>query len=289
MYKHALKKLPKSTVEITVSVPWDAIQKQYSSSFDDLQKELTVEGFRKGKAPKAIAEKHLKREDIYQDVIRKLLPAIYDEIVKKESLKPIISPKVDLVKAKENEEWEFTITVAEKPVIDLGEYKMKVHDAVLEVKKSDIWIPGKNKETDPKTEEAKKQQAINAALTALMKEVKCEISELILEEELNHRLTRLVDDIQRMGLTVDSYLKTKGLTMEQLRERYAKEIEDTYSLEFILSEIAEKENIVVDDKELQKLFEGIKDEKERKSAEANSYFYASLLRKQKTLDYLANV
>lgn len=289
MHKHTLKKLPKSTVEITVSVPWDAIQKQYSSSFDDLQKELTVEGFRKGKAPKAIAEKHIKREDIYQDVIRKLLPAIYDEIVKKESLKPIISPKVDLVKAKENEEWEFTITLAEKPAIDLGEYKKKVHDAILEVKKSDIWIPGKDKETDPKNEEAKKQQAINAALTALMKEVKCEISELILEEELNHRLTRLVDDIQRMGLTVDSYLKTKGLTMEQLRERYAKEIEDTYRLEFILSEIAEKENIVVDDKELQKLFEGIKDEKERKSAEANSYFYASLLRKQKTLDYLANV
>lgn len=289
MHKHTLKKLPKGTVEIAVSVSWDAIQKQYSSSFDDLQQELTVEGFRKGKAPKAIAEKHIKREDVYQDVIRKLLPAIYDEIVKKESLKPIISPKVDLIKAKENEEWEFTITVAEKPVIDLGEYKMKVHDAVLEVKKSDIWIPGKDKETDPKNEEAKKQQAINAALTGLMKEVKCEISELILEEELNHRLTRLVDDIQRMGLTVDSYLKTKGLTMEQLRERYAKEIEDTYRLEFILSEIAEKENIVVDDKELQKLFEGIKDEKERKSAEANSYFYASLLRKQKTLDYLANV
>lgn len=289
MYKHALKKLPKSTVEITVSVPWDAIQKQYSSSFDDLQKELTVEGFRKGKAPKAIAEKHIKREDVYQDVIRKLLPAIYDEIVKKESLKPIISPKVDLVKAKENEEWEFTITVAEKPAIDLGEYKKKIHDAVLVVKKSDIWIPGKDKETDPKNEEAKKQQSINAALTALMKEVKCEISELILEEELNHRLSRLVDDIQRMGLTVDSYLKTKGLTMEQLRERYAKEIEDTYRLELILSEISEKENIVIDDKELQKLFDGIKDEKERKSAEANSYFYASLLRKQKTLDYLANL
>jgi len=102
-------------------------------------------------------------------------------------------------------------------------------------------------------------------------------------------LTRLLDDIQKIGLTVDNYLKSKKLTMEQLKASYRKEIEDTYKLEFILSEIADRENISVEKEDLDKLFSNIKEEKERKAAEANSYFYASILRKQKTLDYLLSL
>jgi len=45
---------------------------------------------------------------------QKLISRIYQEIVTKESLKPIISPKVDLVKAKEGEDWQIKITLAEK-------------------------------------------------------------------------------------------------------------------------------------------------------------------------------
>jgi trigger factor len=288
MIQHTLKKLPKRTYEIDVTIPWSEIQTEYSKSFDALHQNLTVEGYRKGKAPKQIAEKHIKQDAVYNHLIRGMLPKIYDDIVKKEDLKPVMSPKIDLKSAKENEDWQVVMSVAEKPEIDLGDYKKTVTDAKAEAKKDEIWVPGKE-EKKPENPEAENQKKLNEILAALLQGVKCEISDLILEEELEGRLARLVDDIQKLGLTVDAYLKSRNLSMEDLRAQYKKEIEDTYKLEFILAEIAEKENITVDNKELEALFTHIKDEKERQAAQSNAYFYASILRKQKVLDFLISL
>lgn len=112
---------------------------------------------------------------------------------------------------------------------------------------------------------------------------------MILEEEVNQKLANLLTDIQKIGLTVESYLKSKNLTQEELKKRYRQEAEETYKLEFILVEIADKEGIKVEQKDLDKLFENITDKNEREKAINNSYFYASVLRKQKTLDYLMTI
>jgi FKBP-type peptidyl-prolyl cis-trans isomerase (trigger factor) len=109
---------------------------------------------------------------------------------------------------------------------------------------------------------------------------------MIVESELNHRLSKLVDDVQKIGLTVDQYLKSKNLTMDTVKENFKREIEDTYKLEFLLSEVADKEGIKVEQSEIDKLFVNIKDEKEKQFAMQNSYYYASVLRKQKTIDFL---
>ena len=126
-------------------------------------------------------------------------------------------------------------------------------------------------------------------MAALLKETKLEISDLVVDEEINHRLTHLVDEIQKIGLTTENYLKSKNLTMDSLKAQFKKEIEDTYKLEFALAEVADKEDIKIEKADLDKLFVNIKDEKERKIAEQNSYYYATILRKQKTLDYLISL
>jgi len=290
MYSYKLKKLPKNTSEINLNIPIADIDKEYEKAFFRLQQELTVEGFRKGKVPKTIAEKHLKKEAIYQELIKSLLPQVYEEIIKKENLKPIISPKIELVKAKEKEDWQIKITLAEKPLIDLDDYKKTIKEVKANQKKDDIWVPGKESASaKASADKENKNKLLNEILNAILKTSKVEVSDLVIEDELNQRLTRLLDDIQKIGLTVDNYLKSKKLTMEQLKASYRKEIEDTYKLEFILSEIADRENISVEKEDLDKLFSNIKEEKERKAAEANSYFYASILRKQKTLDYLLSL
>ena len=117
MIKHNIEKLPNNTYEITVDIPWEEVQKDYSTAFDHLHTELAIEGYRKGKVPRELAEKNLKKEDVYQQLIRTMLPRVYDDVLKKESLKPIVSPKVDLVKAKEGEDWQVKIKLAEKPKI----------------------------------------------------------------------------------------------------------------------------------------------------------------------------
>jgi len=291
MYSYKKENLPKNTIQLIVDIPKVDIKKEKEEAFFRLQQKLTIEGFRQGKAPKAIAEKHIKNDELYQELAQKMISHIYQEVLTKENLKPIISPRIDLVKAKEGEDWQIKITLAEKPSIELGDYKKIIKEAKAKVAKANIWVPGKDSPSaDPaKKPEENKNKLLNEVLTALLKETKLEISDLVIDEEINHRLTHLIDEIQKIGLTTENYLKSKNLTMDSLRAQYRKEAEDTYKLEFILSEISDKENLKVEQADLDKLFVNIKDEKERKKAEQNSYYYATILRKQKTLDYLISL
>ncbi len=288
MYTYKISTLPKRSSEITISVPKEDILKEKEFAFKKLQDELTIEGFRKGKVPKEMAEKHISSETVYQEVLQSVLPKAYEEIVKKESLHPIMNPKIELTKVKENEDWEIKLVIASKPTVNLEGYKEAIKKAKADHKKSDIWVPGKDKE-QKKDENAEKQKMLNEVLTALLKAVKFEIADMVLEEELNKRLSQLMDDIRKIGLTVDAYMRSKNTTIEEVTKRYKQEIEETYKLEFVLMEIADKEGIKVEKVDIDKLLNSIKDEKERKIAEQNSYYYASILRKQKTLDYLLSI
>jgi len=287
MYSYKKNLLPKNTVELIIDIPKQEIKSAYQKAFLSLQKELTLPGFRKGSVPKELAEKNIKKEKVYEKLIADLIPKIYEEIIKKENLTPLSLPKIELLKAKEEEDWQIKITLAQKPTVDLKNLKQIVQKVKAEQKKEDIWVPGKTQK-EKENQEVKNQKLLNLILNALLKEISCEISDLLIEEELNHRLASLLDDIKKIGLTVDAYLKSKNLTVEQLKEQYRKEIEETYKLEFILLAIADKENITVEKQDLEKIFVNLSPE-ERKKAEENSYFYASILRKQKTLDFLINL
>lgn len=289
MYTYKTNKLPKQTVEIIVDLQWTEIEKQYAKSFDVLHQDLAIEGFRKGKVPKELASKHIAKDAVYNHMIRQMLPNIYADIIEKEKFQPVTSPKIEIVKAKENENWEIKMTIAERPVVELGKYKEAIKKAKSELKADDIWVPGKEEAKPGEKEESKKQAEFQAVLTTLVKEVKCDISDIIIEEELQNRLTRLVDDIQKVGLTAEAYFKSKNTTMDEVKQNIAKEIEETYKLEFILQEIADAEKIEVDQAEMNKLFENVEDEKQRQMAMQQAYYYASIMRKQKTLDFLTNL
>ncbi len=280
--------LGKSTYQFDITIPKEQVAEKYNQAFDLLASELEVSGFRKGKAPKNIAEKHIKKEAVYEKLINDLMPGLYQELLKQENLKPIISPKIELIKAKDNEIWEIRITIAEKPKIDLKNYKELIKNIKSEEKKKDIWVPGKPNKQEPSTKEKEdnKMKMFNKIFETFLKNIDVKISNLIIETELNKRLTQLVDDVRKVGLTTEQYLKSKNETLDSLKEKFKKEIEEMYKLEFILEEINEAEKIIVEQKDLDALFLNIKDEKERQKAKQNAYFYASILRRQKTLDFL---
>lgn len=294
MNTHTIQKLPKNSYLISVTIPWKDIEAEYKNAFDLILAQFELKGYRKGKVPSDLAEKHIPKEEVYQQLIHSYMPKVYEEVIGKEQIKPIIPPHVDLKSAKENEDWQIEFRLAVKPTVDLKNYKEKVKKAIEGSKKADIWVPGKDaavkdEQTQAKEKAENDQKILNEALNALLKEAEVEISELVIEEELNQRLSRLVDDIQKLGLTTEAYLKSKNITMEDLKKQYTKELEEMYKMEFILMAIAEQEQITVEQTDLEKLFAGISNETERAEAQKNAYFYASILRKQKTLDFLTSL
>lgn len=285
MYNYKLNKLPKKTYEIIITILKDQIAKEQDKAFETLRQELVVSGFRKGKVPQDMAKKHISEVAIKEQSIKGAFPKIYEEIVKKEGLRPIISPKIELIKANPQEDWQFKITIAEKPEVELGNYKELLTKVKGEIKKPEIWTPGKGKGPKDKkqTQDENNNQTLNKILSSLIDQVKVDVSDIITEEEVNQRLVRLIDDVQRLGLTLDTYLKSKNTTVEKLKEQFKKEAEEMYKLEFILDKIADTDNVTVEDKDLEQVFDNIKDPKEKEQARKNAYFYASLIRRQKTL------
>ena len=98
MYTYTKKLLPKSSIALVVDIKKEFIKKEYDKAFVKLLAELQIEGFRKGKVPSDIGKKHIKGEEIYKEAIQSIIPGIYEEIVKKEDIKPIINPKIELTK-----------------------------------------------------------------------------------------------------------------------------------------------------------------------------------------------
>lgn len=319
MASHTLTQKPKNTVEITLTVPWTTIQEEYTKSFEELAKEVEAEGFRKGKVPKEVAKKHVPQEKIYDHMLRHYLPAAYEAVLQEEKIKPAAQPKISLKKAKEQEDWEILFTVALVPEINVENYQDIVKKARESAETPKIWTPGsgdaqttsdtassdQNASKDPKkaseassgatsddkplTEEQQREKQLQTALDALVKEIDVEISDVLLEEEVENRISKLNEDLKRLGMTMDAYLSSRQTTEEQLKEQITKEIEETYRLEFILQAIADKEDMQVGKEDIDRMMEQLKTEEEKKAFVQNIYYYASLLRKQKVLEHMMKV
>ncbi len=275
-----LKNLPGSTFEITVTLSWDEVKTAYDKIVEELVSQIELPGFRKGKAPREMARKHVSNSRVYEEVLKDIVPGIYADTIKKHDLSPVISPKIEVLEAQEGKEWKLKILTCGKPQVTLGNYT----DAVAKLKalkKAKIWLPGEQK-TDSKDTEPN----LDELLGVLTQEIQVELSSLMVEEEVHRLLSNLIEQTQKLGITVDEYLKSQNKTVETLRQEYRKRAESALKLEFGLEVIADKEKIVVEDKDIDEVIQKAKTDKERVELENQRYFIGSLLRRQKTLTHL---
>lgn len=275
-----LTNFPKSTAEIEITIPWSEVKQSYESVMQTVVKGAEVSGFRKGKAPRKMVEEKIEKTKLYEEVIRQIVPKAYSEAIQQNKIVPVAAPKVDVVAAKENEDWVVKTTVALKPKVDLKNYKEKIQE--LKKSKVKIWTPGSGGEK--KQEETK--PTLDEIVKVLLEATEIELSDLLVADEANRLLSNLLDQTQKLGLTVEQYLLSKGKTSEQLRAEYALQAANNLKIEFILGEIADSQQITVTQKDLDELIAKVKDPAEQLRLKKDSYYLAHLIRQQKTIDYL---
>lgn len=283
MISSTVKQLPKSTAEVEITISWDEIKETYDKIFSTAAERFEISGFRKGKAPKELVEKNINKTKLYEEVVKEIIPKAYTKAVSEHKLTPVTSPKIEVVAAKEGESWVVKASLALKPVINLKNYKEKIKE--LKKGKTKIWTPGNNAEKKEKENKPVLDEIINALLT----EVEVELSDILVTEEANRLIANLIDQTQKLGITVEQYLVSKGKTSEQLRAEYAQQAAKNLSIEFALSEIADKENITVSPQEIDNIISKVEKEEEKERLKKESYYLAHLLRQQKTLDFLGNL
>jgi len=274
--------LPKKTFEILAVIPWEEIKETRDKIVAEEGKSIAVKGFRKGKAPEKLIIEAIGPKKLLESILQKLIPEQYQQAITSFGLRPIVNPKIQLVSTKEDENWQIKYVSCEEPEVNLKNYK----EELKKIKAGNsIWKPHDSPK-NPKEEEEKK---LNNIINWLLQNIKVEISDQLLEEEINRRLSSLLEQTQKLGLTVDQYLTSTGKTAEDLRQEYTRLAQENLALEFILSRIAENEKIKVEQEEIDKTIAQAKNEEEKKALESQKYFLASLLRRQKTLDFLANL
>jgi FKBP-type peptidyl-prolyl cis-trans isomerase (trigger factor) len=291
--------LPKKTFILEFSIPWAQVKETYQQTLGQVVEQTTLKGFRKGKAPIDMVEKNTDKAKLYEEVIRKLLPISYDAAVKQHRLMPIINPKIDVVNLKENSDWQFKATACERPAVKLGTYQQVVKG---ELAKTKIWLPGsrslgegatpgKGKPDEEKNQEQSYDEKLKIVTQSLLKNIQLEVADMLVEDEASRLLSRLLDQVTALGMTVEQYLSSKGLTKDQVKHQYTHQAEDTLKLEFILQAVVEDQRIKVDAPEIEKIIQTTPDEKTREqlSQPVQKAYLAAMLAKRKALDYLLSL
>jgi FKBP-type peptidyl-prolyl cis-trans isomerase (trigger factor) len=255
-----LKKLDKATFQLTITIPWADVAKTYDQVITDAVKEAELPGFRKGAAPRDRVEPTLDKKKTYEETVQRSIPTAYVEAVRQHGLRPILNPRVELKSVKEGEDWVFIAMSCEAPEVKLGDYRAEVKKALAT---DSLWVPGKGDPT--KKEEPDKDQKLNKIIDHLLSVIAIEPSDMLVEEESNHALARLVDQTQQLGITVEQYLASTNKTPEALRAEYAVSSKRNLQTEFLLNEISKDLKIQVADKEIDEVVNTAPDQKSRES------------------------
>jgi trigger factor len=233
------------TIQITISIPQKLVQQERESSLKHMIENLEIPGFRKGKVPRDHALKHIEQQKLYEHILQHILPQVYTKAVEEHNLRPVLNPKFELISTDEGKDWSVRATTCELPKIEVGDYKKAVSAAGSASK---IWVPGEGKEKPKEPTREEKEQKV---IQTLVGTTKINIPKLLIDEEVNHRLAGLVDQLQKLGLTVEQYLASNGRKIEDLKEEYTKQAKDTLKLTLTLNKIAEEEKINVVEAEIE--------------------------------------
>ena len=113
-----------SVVALTIEITKAEFEAAKDKAFKKTGKNITVPGFRKGKAPRKMIEKLYGAGVFYSDAVDIALPEAYTQAIGQSGLDVVGYPEIEIVDDKIDENgFTFKATVAVYPEVKLGEYK----------------------------------------------------------------------------------------------------------------------------------------------------------------------
>jgi len=120
--KVSVEKLPTSEAVVDVEIPWEEMEKASDKAYRKLVKQVDIQGFRRGKAPRSLLERRLGKEYIYQEGLDDLITEAYRTAVNEHELTPIAQPKLDAPTFEMGQSYHFSLTIPVVTPVELGDY-----------------------------------------------------------------------------------------------------------------------------------------------------------------------
>ena len=279
--KTEVKKLDGVKCEINVEVSGEQVKNKFEEVFAQIAKEAKVPGFRPGKAPRDVLEKHYAAV-VHEQVLKELVPDVYNQAIAAEKIDVIELPQITDVKL-DRTNLSFKAVVEITPEIAVKNYKgQKISFKTVSVSGDEIKRQIDSVKESRKVESLDDKFARSLGypnLAELEKAVERQIfiskenqERARVENELIEGITKglefklpqgLVDrQIQDMLRQTKIDLAMKGIPRDKIDEQekllldgIAPEAKKQVRVYLVLSQIAKKENITIDDHMPRKVME----------------------------------
>ncbi|MEG1457913.1 MAG: trigger factor [Acetivibrio sp.] len=134
-----VENLEKNMAKLTIEVSAEEFEAAIEKAYQKTKGKINIQGFRKGKAPRAMVEKMYGVGMFYEDAANFIIPEAYEKAAKESGLDIVSQPEIDVTQIEKGSTFIFTAEVAVKPEVTLGAYKgIEVEKKIAEVSPDEI-------------------------------------------------------------------------------------------------------------------------------------------------------
>jgi trigger factor len=124
---------------LSVEIPADVVSKEFDSAYKQLKKGANIKGFRKGKAPRSILERHYGPQ-VESEVLEKLIKQSLPDALKEANVELVLDPQLDSASPlKASEVFSYSALLDLWPEFEMPKYKgLELEEPVVEVSEEEI-------------------------------------------------------------------------------------------------------------------------------------------------------
>jgi len=121
-----IKKLPKSQMEFSITVPAADFEKFLDEAAEHISEGMKIDGFRTGKAPRSVVEQNTSPEKVLAHGAEHAIKKTYVDAIVTNRIDAIGEPKITITKIARGNDLEFKAVVAVMPEIKLSNYRKDI-------------------------------------------------------------------------------------------------------------------------------------------------------------------
>jgi trigger factor len=134
--KISTEPIENSQVALNIEMEPVEVDKYLEKAYTRLVRRVSIPGFRKGKAPRDILERHIGKDALFREALEDLIPTAYQEALGSQEIDAIAQPQFELI---QTEPLIFKAVVPLKPAVKLGDYtQIRIESKPVEISKEDI-------------------------------------------------------------------------------------------------------------------------------------------------------
>lgn len=116
-------KIETNKYELEVAVDGAAFEAAVEKAYLKNRKNIRLQGFRPGKAPRKMIEKMYGEGVFYEDAVNALVPDAVPAAIEEAGIKLVARPEIDVVSVDKNDGVVFKVTCITKPEVSVSDYK----------------------------------------------------------------------------------------------------------------------------------------------------------------------